>query len=283
MPRDPAHGREPQLAGGAAHGQVRARVRRADRGARRPCSTTAGRRSRARRRGNPTYVRPSVLVIYREDHEFLLDDVIPRPARPAQRLRLRPRLAAVARADVGAEFKAQKVLAPLARSLAPGGRLLAIQSYGERSRRSRSSSSCGPDENPFQVDRHELLAALRARAGPRRRRVRPHGAPDDEVALPLRDAHAAVGDRRPHRHVDAVRRLERGHLREPDRGRAPRRGRPGRPRTSTPRRRCCRSTAGSGSTTRRSSSRVGAGSARAQPNVHNRLDVVRVRWHPPVA
>ena len=27
--------------------------------------------------GNPTYVRPSVLVVYRADHEFVLDSVIP--------------------------------------------------------------------------------------------------------------------------------------------------------------------------------------------------------------
>src|SRR6478736_7597482 len=33
--------------------------------------------------GNPVYVRPSVLVIYREDHAFLLDGVIPRPETPA--------------------------------------------------------------------------------------------------------------------------------------------------------------------------------------------------------
>ena len=28
--------------------------------------------------GNPTYERPAVLVIYREDHRFLLEPVIPR-------------------------------------------------------------------------------------------------------------------------------------------------------------------------------------------------------------
>jgi len=33
--------------------------------------------------GNPVYARPSVLVIYREDHAFLLDAVIPRPETPA--------------------------------------------------------------------------------------------------------------------------------------------------------------------------------------------------------
>ena len=31
--------------------------------------------------GNPVYVRPSVLVIYREDHKFLLDAVVPKPGR----------------------------------------------------------------------------------------------------------------------------------------------------------------------------------------------------------
>ena len=31
--------------------------------------------------GNPQVVRPSVLVLYREDHKFLLDAVIPKPGR----------------------------------------------------------------------------------------------------------------------------------------------------------------------------------------------------------
>ena len=59
------------------------------------------------------------------------------------------------------------MLAPLARSLAPGGRLLAIQSYG-RDAGLEIVQRLWPDENPFQVDRHELLAALRDRARPRR-------------------------------------------------------------------------------------------------------------------
>src|SRR4029078_3228614 len=32
--------------------------------------------------GNPTVVRPSVVVLYREDHEFVLDSVIPTPQTP---------------------------------------------------------------------------------------------------------------------------------------------------------------------------------------------------------
>jgi hypothetical protein len=113
--------------------------------------------------GNLTYVHPSVLVVYREDYEFLLHDVIPDPATFDGRydfvLASQPW-----RARMGAEFKAQKVLAPLARCLASGGRLLAIQSYG-RDPAVEVVDSLWPDESPFQVDRHQLLAALREELG----------------------------------------------------------------------------------------------------------------------
>jgi len=33
--------------------------------------------------GNPVYERPVVLVVYREDHKFLLDPIIPKPAAPS--------------------------------------------------------------------------------------------------------------------------------------------------------------------------------------------------------
>jgi len=108
--------------------------------------------------GNPVYVRPSVLVLYREDHRFLLDRVIPRPGQSNGSFDL-----IVAsqpwRARMPAAFKARKVLAPLARSLAPGGRLLAIQSYG-RDPGLEIIRRLWPEENPFQVGRHQLLAAL---------------------------------------------------------------------------------------------------------------------------
>jgi len=41
------------------------------------------------RTGNPVYVRPSVLVVYREDHKFLLDRVIPNLPDDADRPTLR--------------------------------------------------------------------------------------------------------------------------------------------------------------------------------------------------
>jgi hypothetical protein len=109
--------------------------------------------------GNPTYVRPSVLVIYRDDHKFLLDAVIPKPGRVFESydfiLASQPW-----RARMSAKFKAEKVLAPLVRSLTSGGRLLAIQSWG-RDPGLEIVQKLWPGENPFQVDRHQLIAALK--------------------------------------------------------------------------------------------------------------------------
>ncbi len=130
--------------------------------------------------GNPTYVRPSVLVIYREDHKFLLDGVIPKPGRTFGDYDL-----IIAsqpwRARMSAEFKAQKVLGPLARSLAPGGRMLAIQSYGHDPAL-EIIQKVWPGEDPFKVDRHQLLAALKTELG-RDAREYSLAAPPDEKAI----------------------------------------------------------------------------------------------------
>src|SRR5439155_528457 len=81
------------------------------------------------RTGNPIYERPVVLVIYREDHRFLLDPIIPKPGGTQANYDL-----VIAsqpyRARSPLEFKAKRVIAPLARALGPGGRLVAIQSHG---------------------------------------------------------------------------------------------------------------------------------------------------------
>jgi hypothetical protein len=113
--------------------------------------------------GNPMYVRPSVLVIYRKDHSFLLDSVIPQPGQVGGDYDL-----AIAsqpwRARMSAEFKVSKVLAPIVRSLGPSGRLLAVQSCGndpalELIRKVWSN------EDPFRVNRHELIKVLREELG----------------------------------------------------------------------------------------------------------------------
>ena len=145
--------------------------------------------------GNPVYERPSVLVLYREDHRFLLDDVIPRPGRSFECYDM-----VVAsqpwRARMSAKFKAQKVLAPLAHNLAPGGRLLAIQSYG-RDAGLEIVQRLWPDENPFQVDRHQLLAALRDELGRDARNYTLTARPDDKAVFRyhMHTLPSEIGDR----------------------------------------------------------------------------------------
>ena len=113
--------------------------------------------------GNPLYVRPSVLVLYREDHKFLLDQIIPRPGNNLGEYDL-----VIAsqpyRARMDVEFKVQKVLAPLARSLAPGGRMLTIHSHG-RDPGIEIIRNVWPGENPFIHDRHTILKHLKAELG----------------------------------------------------------------------------------------------------------------------
>jgi len=65
---------------------------------------------------------------------------------------------------MSAKFKAEKVLTPLTRSLAPNGRLLVIQSYGHDPAL-EIVQKLWPDENPFKVDRRQLLAALKTELG----------------------------------------------------------------------------------------------------------------------
>ena len=100
------------------------------------------------------------------------------------------------RARIGAEFKARTVLAPLARSLAPGGRLLAIQSHGNDPGL-EIVQKLWPGENPFQVDRYQLLKALRAELGQEATEF-DLTAPDDEASLFRYEMHtlpSEIGDR----------------------------------------------------------------------------------------
>ena len=145
--------------------------------------------------GNPVLVRPSILVIYREDHQFLLDSVIPKPGQTLGDYDL-----IVAsqpwRARTSATFKAQKVLAPLVRSLAPGGRLLTVQSRGNDPGL-EIIQKLWPGENPFAVDRHQLLKALKQELG-REARDFNLAAPADEKSLFRYDMHtlpSEIGDR----------------------------------------------------------------------------------------
>ncbi len=113
--------------------------------------------------GNPVYERPTVLVIYRDDHKFLLDSVIPHPGTSkgeydlviaSQPYRLR----------VPDSYKAQKVIAPLTRALSAGGRLIGIHSRGQDPGHD-IVKAVWPGENPYKNDRHSLLAEVKTTLG----------------------------------------------------------------------------------------------------------------------
>ena len=113
--------------------------------------------------GNPLYEKPVVLVLYREDHKFLLDQV--RPRRGAARADYDLVIASQPyRARASVEFKAKKIVAPLARSLGPGGRLIAIHSHGNDPGL-EIIQKVWPGENPFTTDRHQLLRTAKAELG----------------------------------------------------------------------------------------------------------------------
>jgi hypothetical protein len=117
----------------------------------------------SRTSGNPIYDKPVVLILYRDDYRFLLDHV-----RPRRGISVADYDLVIAsqpyRARASAEFKAEKVLAPLARSLAPGGRLIGIHSHGDDPGL-EIVRKVWPGENPFTTDRHTLLRATKAVLG----------------------------------------------------------------------------------------------------------------------
>ena len=113
--------------------------------------------------GNPRYVRPTALILYREDQKFNLNAIIPKRTEPradydlviaSQPYRLRAPL----------EFKASKVITPLAKSLAPGGRLIGVHSYGKDPGQ-EIIEGIWPNENPFMHDRRQLLSATKEALG----------------------------------------------------------------------------------------------------------------------
>jgi hypothetical protein len=127
--------------------------------------------------GNPIYERPAVLVIYREDHRFLLDNLIPR--RGGTRADYDLVLASQPyRARAPLHFKASQVIAPLARSLGPGGRLIGIHSHGNDPGL-EILQGIWPDENPFQHNRHDMLKAVKEVIGNGAHHLRFNAYPDE--------------------------------------------------------------------------------------------------------
>ncbi len=79
--------------------------------------------------GNPTYKEPSVIVIYRKDHEFVLKDVIPKKNNGESEYDIiiasQPY-----RSRVTAEKKVKFVIEPMIKSLAKNGKLIVVHACG---------------------------------------------------------------------------------------------------------------------------------------------------------
>jgi len=113
--------------------------------------------------GNPLYVIPAAMVVYRRDQKFALDNVIPRDGDYKADFDL-----IVAsqpwRSRTAADFKVSKILCPLSRSLRTHGVMLGIQSLGDDPGL-EIIEAIWPEEKPFPVDRHELLHVLHNELG----------------------------------------------------------------------------------------------------------------------
>ncbi|MSP83830.1 MAG: hypothetical protein EXQ94_13170 [Alphaproteobacteria bacterium] len=120
--------------------------------------------------GNPLYVTPSVVLFYRADQAFVLDGVIPRQGHTEDLAYDLVIVSQPYRSRLAAELKVRNVLAPLVGALAPGGRMITIQSTG-RDPGMEIIHHVWPDENPFRTPRNVLIEELSRQLGARRSEV----------------------------------------------------------------------------------------------------------------
>jgi len=116
------------------------------------------------RTGNPMYERPVVLVIYRDDHRFLLDPIIPRAGGTRADYDLRHRLAALSRPRA-AGFQSQardRAARPRARPRRQAHR----HPFAWPRPGMEIIQKVWPDDHPFIHDRHDILKVVKHELGP---------------------------------------------------------------------------------------------------------------------
>lgn len=107
--------------------------------------------------GNPLYINPAVLVLYRTDRRFLLEPLIPNRGGQDRREYDLVVASQAYRARTPIEVKVRNVLVPLARALAPGGRLVGVHARGDDPGL-EIIRSVWPGEDPFRHRRQAILA-----------------------------------------------------------------------------------------------------------------------------
>ena len=113
--------------------------------------------------GNPLYVNPAMIVLYREDQKFALDAVIPDHKSLDDGYDL-IMCAQPYRSRTPAAKKVKTVLAPMAKALAIDGRMIVVQSTGYDPGM-EIVRKIWPDETPFPTPRHDIIEALRQELG----------------------------------------------------------------------------------------------------------------------
>jgi len=109
--------------------------------------------------GNPTYKSPSVLIIYRKDHEFSLDHIIPKQDGAKNYFDLiiasQPY-----RSRISVQKKVDYVVKPMIQALASKGRLILVHASGNDPSM-KIIKKVWPDENPFPSLSSDITAYLK--------------------------------------------------------------------------------------------------------------------------
>ena len=109
--------------------------------------------------GNPTYKKPSVLVIYREDQEFILNDIIPTKKQPNNYFDLiiasQPY-----RSRIAVNKKVEYVIKPMIEALSSKGKLLIIHAGGSDPG-SKIIKNIWPNDNPFPSLSKDIIEYLK--------------------------------------------------------------------------------------------------------------------------
>ena len=109
--------------------------------------------------GNPTYKDPSVLIIYRNDYEFSLENIIPK--NNGNELYFDLILASQPyRSRISEKQKVNYVIKPMIESLAEEGKLVIVHSYGKDAGE-EIINKIWPDEKPFVNLSKEIISYLK--------------------------------------------------------------------------------------------------------------------------
>jgi len=109
--------------------------------------------------GNPTYKSPTVLIIYRKDHGFSLDHIIPQQDGSKNYFDLiiasQPY-----RSRISVQKKVDYVVKPMIQALAPDGKLILVHAMGNDSGM-EIIQKIWPDENPFPSLTSDIIDYLK--------------------------------------------------------------------------------------------------------------------------